>query len=89
MYKFVKKDDQNYVIENNWLKFIKVGEIILSELYTEIKLSSTSMSVFDQVDLFKEIVEKFEEVKNKQVRFTNLKAEEITYGDDYCIGDLC
>lgn len=87
MYIFVKKNEGNYVIKNKWLKFITVGEIILSVVDIEIKVSTT-MSIYNQVELFNEIVEKFEEVKNKQVKFTNFKTKEIQ-NDNYCIGEIC
>lgn len=79
MYNFVKKNEKIFVIEYKLygIRFARVGEIILNESYAEINLSSTLISFYEQVDLFKAIVERFEEVKNKEVRFTETKEKEI------------
>lgn len=87
MYKFIKKDEETYGIELKWCGYRPVGEIILKERYTEINLTSASMSVEKQVDLFSAIVERFEEVKNKEVRFTAVKARELLINNHY-LGEL-
>jgi hypothetical protein len=70
-----------------WCSFRPVGEIKLKERCTEINLFSTSMSIENQVDLFSAIVERFEEVKNKEVKFTEVKAIEVLT-NNYYIGEL-